>query len=48
MSYEFDVVVIKVIKDIQCRLLSFWRGGRGGEVLLNSEQNVEECDATKV
>ena len=28
MRYEFDVAVIKVIKDMQHRLLSIWRGGR--------------------
>jgi hypothetical protein len=30
------------------RLLSFWRGGREVKLLLKSEQNVDECDATKV
>jgi hypothetical protein len=47
MRCEFDVVEIKMIRDIQYRLLSF---GEEGEVrpLLISEENAQECDATKV
>ena len=48
MSYEFDVAVIKVIKDMTIPPPLLLERRKGGEVLLNSEQNVEECDATKV